>query len=300
MSWKPSRPQPTAPGNLGKADGQNQMAAIEVRKAGIITKKDDAEARVYAQRLISWLSTRHIETALDQIFPDLDILIILGGDGTLLHVAETAARYSIPVIGINLGSLGFLTELTESEGIRALEAIIEDSVVMENRLMLKTRLITRNSQKGFRYALNDVVISKNAVDRLLDLHTKADDDEITTYKADGLIVSTPTGSTAYSLSAGGPLVHPGLETLLLTPICPFMLSSRPIILPPSKVISSQLISDDPAFTTKIIIDGQEAWEMGVGDVLEVQAAEHRLQLITSRNRDYFSILRNKLKWARNE
>ena len=276
------------------------MATIEVLKAGIITKKDDSDARLYAQQLITWLSTRGIDTSLDQIFPDLDILIILGGDGTLLHVAETAARYSIPVIGINLGSLGFLTELTESEGIRALQSIIENSVSMDNRLMLKTRLITPNSQRGYRYALNDVVISKNAADRLLDLRTKADDDEITTYKADGLIVSTPTGSTAYSLSAGGPLVHPGLETLLLTPICPFMLSSRPIILPASKIISSQLISADPSFTTKIIIDGQEAWEMGVGDVLEVQAAEHRLQLITSRDRDYFSILRNKLKWGRNE
>jgi NAD+ kinase len=276
------------------------MSAITIQRAGIITKKDNAEARLYARNLVPWLDSRGIETALDQIFPDLDILIILGGDGTLLHVAETAARYSIPVIGINLGSLGFLTELTESEGQSALEDILNNSTTMEKRLMLKTRLIKGGRQKGYRYALNDVVISKNAVDRLLDLRTKADDDVITTYKADGLIVSTPTGSTAYSLSAGGPLVHPGLETLLVTPICPFMLSSRPIILPPDKVVSSELLSDDPSFTTRIIIDGQEAWEMGSGDILEVQAAEHPLQLITSRNRDYFSILRNKLKWGRNE
>jgi NAD+ kinase len=275
------------------------MTTLKIRQAGIITKKDHEEASTCAKNLGEWLNNRSIKTVLNQIFPDLDILIILGGDGTLLHVAETAARYSIPVIGINLGNLGFLTELSESESETALEEILGSSVTMERRMMLKTRLVSADSQKGYRYALNEVVISKNAVDRLLHLYTKADDDHITTYKADGLIMSTPTGSTAYSLSAGGPLVHPGLQTILLTPICPFMLSSRPIILPPDKVITSQFISEDPTFTTRIIIDGQEAWEMKAGDVLEVQAAEHTLQLISSTQRDYFTILRNKLKWGSN-
>ncbi len=263
-------------------------------------KKGHQEAIHCAERLTRWLGDRGIRTVLDQIFPDLDILIILGGDGTLLHVAETAARYGIPVIGINLGNLGFLTELTEDESETALAELLDSSVTMEPRLMLKARLVRQGSRKGYRYALNEVVITKNAADRLLHLYTEANGDHITTYKADGLIISTPTGSTAYNLSAGGPLVHPGLQTILVTPICPFMLSSRPIILPPDKVITSRFISADPAFKARIIIDGQEAWEMKKDDVLEVQAAEHTLQLISSSRRDYFTILRNKLKWGSND
>ncbi|MBT8332859.1 MAG: NAD(+)/NADH kinase [Deltaproteobacteria bacterium] len=278
-----------------------EISEYQVHKAGIIIKKDDPIASSYARKLQIWLSERKAQTSLDQISSDLDILIILGGDGTLLHCAETAARYSIPVIGINLGNLGFLTELSETECAPALEEILAGTVSMENRQMLKARLIQSGSQTEFRNALNDVVINKNTLDRLLYLSTKADDDYITTYKADGLIFSTPTGSTAYSLSAGGPLVHPGLATILVTPICPFMLSSRPIILPPDRIITSKYIVDkDSDASAKVIIDGQAAWEMYAGDILEVQTAEHPLQLITSKQRDYFTILRNKLKWGSND
>lgn len=273
---------------------------FRVRRVGIITKKDDSESTLYAEKLYHWFKARGIEPRLDKIDPDLDILIILGGDGTLLHVAETAARYSIPVIGINMGNLGFLTDLTEDESEQALEEILNGPVTMENRLMLKARLIQGEKRKEYRYALNDVVINKNTLDRILHLSTSAGDDYITTYKADGLIFSTPTGSTAYNLSAGGPLVHPGLATILITPICPFMLSSRPIILPPEKIITSRFITESTNNSAKVIIDGQEAWEMRPGDILEVQTAEHALQLITSKQRDYFLILRNKLKWGSNE
>ena len=234
---------------------------------------------------------------MNQLSEDLDIAIILGGDGTLLHIAETAARYGVPVIGINLGNLGFLTELNEKETKPALTQIIGGSVTMELRSMLKARLISSDGKSKYCYALNDVVISKNAADRLLYLSTKADNDYITTYKADGLIISTPTGSTAYSLSAGGPLVHPGLDTILVTPICPFMLSSRPIILPPDTTSSSELQTEDHSAAADIIIDGQKSWEMIPGDILEVEKAEHPLQLIVSTEKDYFTILRNKLKWG---
>lgn len=273
---------------------------FKVRKAGIIVKKDDAAAKNYGEKLRRWLDERNIGTSFDLISPELDIGIILGGDGTLLHVAETAARFSVPVIGINLGNLGFLTELTEKETETALTRILGGSVTMEQRLMLKARLIRKNRSEDFRYALNDVVINKNAADRLLHLETAADEEYITTYKADGLIISTPTGSTAYSLSAGGPIVHPGLETILLTPICPFMLSSRPIILPPGRVVSSRLSSEQGEGGASIIIDGQQCWQMEAGDILEVQTAEHPLHLIVSTENDYFTILRNKLKWASND
>jgi len=270
---------------------------FQVRRVGIITKKDNAAATEYGGRLQAWLAGQSISTVMNSLTADLDIAVILGGDGTLLHVAETAARHEIPVIGINLGNLGFLTELTEKETEPALRRIIGGTVTMEMRSMLKARLVSGSETSEFRYALNDVVISKNAADRLLYLSTKADRDYITTYKADGLILSTPTGSTAYSLSAGGPLVHPGLQTTLVTPICPFMLSSRPIILPPDKTISSELLANDPDAAADIIIDGQKGWEMKPGDILEVAQAEHPLHLIISTENDYFTILRNKLKWG---
>jgi len=275
------------------------ISNFQVCRAGIITKKNHAPATLFTETLKNWLQDKKITTTVNRIEPDLDILIIAGGDGTLLHVAEQAARYSIPVIGINLGNLGFLTELTEHEAIPALEEILNGTVTVENRMMLKAR-ITRENHGGhpteYRYALNEVVISKGTLDRVLQLSTRANQDFITTYKADGLIFSTPTGSTAYNLSAGGPLVYPGLASILVTPICPFMLSSRPILLPPETRLSTR-IDNGPHYSAKIIIDGQSDWDMHEAEVLEIEAAEHPLQLITSPHRDYFSILRNKLHWG---
>ncbi len=270
---------------------------LELRNAGIITKKDAPPVKAYAATLTDWLQTRKINVVINDISPDLDIIIVLGGDGTLLHIAEQAARYSIPVLGINLGNLGFLTELTENETFSALEYILNNQVTIENRLMLKARVVRDTEPCNYRYALNDIVINKNAVDRLLNLSTTADEKYITTYKADGLIFSSPTGSTAYSLSAGGPLVHPGLATILVTPICPFMLSSRPIILPADKILRTRLDTRDKGENAQVIIDGQPVWVMKKDDFLEIESAEHSLQLIVSSTRDYFTILRNKLHWG---
>ncbi len=270
---------------------------LELRNAGIITKKDAPPVKAYAATLTDWLQSRKINVVINDISPDLDIIIVLGGDGTLLHIAEQAARYSIPVLGINLGNLGFLTELTENETFSTLEYILNNQVTIENRLMLKARVVRDTEPCNYRYALNDIVINKNAVDRLLNLSTTADEKYITTYKADGLIFSSPTGSTAYSLSAGGPLVHPGLATILVTPICPFMLSSRPIILPADKILRTRLDARDKAENAQVIIDGQPVWVMKKDDFLEIESAEHSLQLIVSSTRDYFTILRNKLHWG---
>jgi len=270
---------------------------LELRNAGIITKKDAPPVKAYAATLTEWLQSRKINVVINDISPDLDIIIVLGGDGTLLHIAEQAARYSIPVLGINLGNLGFLTELTENETFSTLEYILNNQVTIENRLMLKARVVRDTEPCNYRYALNDIVINKNAVDRLLNLSTTADEKYITTYKADGLIFSSPTGSTAYSLSAGGPLVHPGLATILVTPICPFMLSSRPIILPADKILRTRLDTRDKGENAQVIIDGQPVWVMKKDDFLEIESAEHSLQLIVSSTRDYFTILRNKLHWG---
>jgi NAD+ kinase len=270
---------------------------IKVSNAGIIIKRDDPHASQHAEKLASWLSARNIAVEMNTIREQLDLLIVLGGDGTLLHIAEQAARYSIPVTGINLGNLGFLTEFAENETEHVLETILGGKVVIENRLMLKTRVVRNNTPEQYRYALNDIVINKNTLDRLLHLATRAGEDFITTYKADGLIFSTPTGSTAYNLSAGGPLVYPGLDTILVTPICPFMLSSRPIILPATTPITTEFAPSGNAECAQIIVDGQPCWEMKHGDKLEVEPAEHALKLIVSSTRDYFTILRNKLHWG---
>ena len=272
-------------------------SGFSVRTAGIITKKGDQPAANYADMLGQWLKGKGIAISLNHIAPDMDILIILGGDGTLLHIAAEAARYSIPVIGINLGHLGFLTELTKDETEEALERIISGSLVVENRLMLKAGLVKNGVSQGYRYALNDVVINKNSLDRVLHLSARADEEFITTYKADGLIISTPTGSTAYNLSAGGPLVYPGLSSILVTPICPFMLSSRPILLPANRTITIRFDAQDFTGQANIIIDGQASWSLRKEDILEIRPAENPLQLIVSPHKDYFAILRNKLRWG---
>ena len=270
---------------------------LSIKQISIVTKIDDTKAQVYAQTLTEWLEKRNIITRMETISPELDMVIVLGGDGTLLHIAELAARHAIPILGINLGNLGFLTEFRKDETFSALEKILTDTVTIENRLMLKTRLITPLKQSEVRYALNDVVISKDVTDRLLHLSTRAGKEFITTYKADGLIFSSPTGSTAYNLSAGGPLVYPGLETITVTPICPFMLSSRPIILPAHKKMVTTYEAEKKRDRAQIIIDGQPFLEMQPGDKLEISTAKHPLQIVASENRDYFSILRNKLNWG---
>lgn len=271
--------------------------SLTIGTIGIITKIDDAGSDSYAKTLANWLQQREIGVFINEINAALDMLIVLGGDGTLLHIAEKAARHAIPVLGINLGNLGFLTELTENETFQALERVLAGKLTIENRLMLKARLVNKEQVTDYRYALNDVVIAKNVLDRLLRLSARADAEYITTYKADGLIFSSPTGSTAYNLSAGGPLVYPGLATITVTPICPFMLSSRPIILPADKRIRTRFESGTGTERAQIIIDGQAFWEMRHGDELEVETAGQPLQLIVSSTRDYFTILRTKLHWG---
>ena len=269
---------------------------LSVKRVALIVKKEDAAANSFADNLSAWFKAKNISILFNQIEPDIDMIVTLGGDGTLLHIAERAAKHAIPVIGINLGNLGFLTELTESNTEKELENILSGTVKVENRMMLRVNL-RGTTPKESRYALNDIVINKNALDRLLYLATRADDEHIATYQADGLIFSTPTGSTAYNLSAGGPLVHPSLDTILVTPICPFMLGSRPVILPAWKKMTTRLAPESSSEQVKIIVDGQASWDMTKDDVLEIERAAHPLQLITTPGDNYFNILKNKLHWG---
>ncbi|PID77409.1 MAG: NAD(+) kinase [Deltaproteobacteria bacterium] len=275
---------------------------VQLNRAGIITNQANPKSLEFAAYLEKWLQGRQISSIRNKVEAGLDIIVTLGGDGTLLKIAEQAARHSIPVVGVNLGSLGFLTELAEAETVPALEQMLAGSITVENRMMLKACMADKNGQRQtqHRYALNEVVINKNTLDKLLNLSAMADGDCITNYRADGLIFSTATGSSAYNLSAGGPLVHPGLYSILVTPICPFMLSSRPILLPGNKIISAGFSSNCADQSAQVIVDGQKAWEISCGQTLLVERAEKPLQLIAASSRNYFQVLRNKLHWGGHE
>lgn len=269
---------------------------MSIKTVGIILRTGSDEPKVIAAELVDWFALHSVDTVIDEVRPGLDLLVILGGDGTLLHVADQASRFEIPVVGINLGDLGFLTEVGKDERYQAVEAIINGEFTIEKRMMLKVRLAGVSEKTQWQYALNDVVVSKGELGRLLALSTWADDELITTYRADGLIFSTPTGATAYNLSAGGPIVHPSLPSILVTPICPFMLDSRPVLLAPQTKLASRLISHDDT-EVKIIIDGRIVWDMTREHTLEIMASERTLHLIGSSRQGYFEILRNKLGWG---
>lgn len=270
---------------------------MAIRTVGIILRTGSDEPKIIATELTAWFAERGITTVIDQVRPDLDLLVILGGDGTLLHVADQASQYAIPVVGVNLGDLGFLTEVAKDECYPALHAILSGVFTIEKRMMLKVRLVGGGGGTDWRYALNDVVISKGNLDSMLKISTWADQDLITVYRADGLIFSTPTGATAYNLSAGGPIVHPSLPSILVTPICPFMLDSRPVLLSPQTKLTSRLTTSTVGSAAKVIIDGRIVWDMQGGQTLEVNASERDLQLIGSPQKGYFEILRNKLGWG---
>ncbi|MBU0675918.1 MAG: NAD(+)/NADH kinase [Proteobacteria bacterium] len=268
---------------------------MKIQKVGIIIKHDSPEPQRIGEEMVTWLAGQGILGVLDRITADMDILVILGGDGTLLHVADQASRLGIPVVGVNLGSLGFLTEFAVENRYEALENIISGQLAIEDRLMLKARLRNDRITTDWLYALNDVVVSKGSVDRLIKMETWADDEFIASYKADGLIFSTPTGSTAYNLSAGGPIIHPGMDSIMVTPICPFMLESRPVLLPSATKLSTRLagrVND-----VKVIVDGRPVWVMSSKDYLEVEVAEKTLRLVASSHKGYFEILRSKLNWG---
>lgn len=274
---------------------------MHIRYAGIITRKDSPDVLRVGQELVGWYQERSIKATLDRIDPAMDMLTILGGDGTLLHVADQAAQHGIPVVGINLGDLGFLTEVAAGEMYQALDEILHEflhsRITLEERMMLRAKLLNEQGQPigSALFALNEVVIVKGSTEPMMRLGCWADREYITTYKADGLIVSTPTGSTAYNLSAGGPIAHAELQTLLVTPICPFMLDSRPVLLSPRTRVTAQLAP--PSTNVKIMVDGRLGWTMRANDFLSIEAAGKPLRLISSPHKGYFDILRNKLNWG---
>lgn len=240
------------------------------------------------------IGARPLESAV--LVREADLIVVVGGDGTLLGVARLVGERETPILGINLGHLGFLTEITIDEACETLSRVVAGEYEVDRRIALEA-VVERDGQTGtdeyFR-ALNDVVIVKQTLGRMLDLHVTADHQPFCSYRADGLIVATPTGSTAYALSAGGPIVYPNLRALVLAPICPHTLTNRPVVVPDSFELELRVNSDaDGAVLT---CDGQESARIGPTDVIRVHRARHAVSLIRSAH-SYFEIWRDKLRWG---
>lgn len=238
----------------------------------------------------------HVQGVESGDIPDCaDMVVVLGGDGTLISAARLIGERETPILGVNLGSLGFLTEITLAELYPALERCLRGDFRVSERMML-TAVVERGGEEvSSHQVLNDVVINKGALARIVDLETMVDSFYLTTFKSDGLIISSPTGSTGYSLAAGGPIVHPVLECLLITPICPHTLTNRPIVVDAGAEITITLKSvNEDVFLT---LDGQVGMELKYDDTIRIRRAAYRTKLIMSRSKDYFEVLRTKLKWG---
>ena len=282
-----------------------------MKKIAIFAKVHDPRCQGVAEELIKWLEARghtplveaHLAWHLQRTdgaettdIPDLaDLVVVLGGDGTLISVARLVGERQVPILGVNLGSLGFLTEVTLDELYPALESCLSGQYRVSDRMMLRVALIRGGEEIESRQVLNDMVINKGALARIIDMETMVNGSYLTTFKADGLIISTPTGSTGYSLSANGPIIHPDLDCLLITPICPHTLTNRPIVVARDAMITVRLQSaNEDVFLT---LDGQVGFELQYDDVIRIEQAAHRTRLVMSQSKDYFEVLRTKLKWG---
>ena len=282
-----------------------------MKRIGFVVKHALPRAMLVADELRLWLAERNIDVFVEEgrmgpelrtgeaessaLPKDIDLVVVLGGDGTLLYAARTLGRNGIPLLGINMGGLGFLTELCLENLYPAMEQILAGDYQAEKRMMLAVE-VERNGEIVTRqHVLNDAVIHKEALARILDLNVKIDQMPLTNYRADGLIICTPTGSTAYNLSAGGPIVHPAQEMILLTPICPFTLTNRPLILPRESLVEVEVHPE--ASDVILTADGQISCSLEPGDKVYVRRSDSHISLITNPYKNYFEILRTKLRWG---
>jgi NAD+ kinase len=245
--------------------------------------------------LVHWDEKEEFSKFERQANEPLDLVVVLGGDGTLLKAARLYGHLEAPILGVNLGGLGFLTEISLDELRPIFERILRGEYQTESRMVLTAGIIREGEVCPVIPFLNDVVINKGAVARIIDLETSIGGQFLTSYRGDGLIVATPTGSTAYNLSAGGPILHPALKTILLTPICPFTLTNRPIILQDDAVIDIRL-GTKPS-EVWLTFDGQVGYPLKAGDLVRIQKAVKSIRLIKTPYKNYFEILRTKLKWG---
>lgn len=287
---------------------------------GIVTKPALADARETLEALEAWLASRGITSfwapEAAALLPEgtrsvvkheemparADLVLVLGGDGTLLSMAGriAASGRDIPILGVNFGSLGFLTEITRPELFSSLEAVVAGRATHDVRMMLEARTTLSAppgdapaARQDIRCVLNDVVFTRMALSRMIELSIRVGDQLVTTVKADGLIIASPTGSTAYNLSAGGPIVHPSMEALVITPIAPHTLSHRPIVIPAEREVHIESIGGEIYVT----FDGQSGFPIGEGDEVTIAPGRRTLRLIRASTRSYFEVLREKLRWG---
>lgn len=276
----------------------------------IVSKPGSRAAASIVPELLEWLAARSIQVRMDdqtaryaglpcgvpreEVAEGTQLVIVLGGDGTLLAAARALGGRDIPIFAVNLGALGFLTAITVDEIYPELERALRNEHRIAARRMLHCELVRDGRTVGHYDALNDVVVTKSALARMIDIETHVDAHFVATYKADGLIVSTPTGSTAYSLSAGGPIIFPAVDALCITPICPHALTARPVLVPGSSNIQLINLSDDSTFLT---IDGQIGEPMHYRDTVKCRASGKSVKLIRPPKMLFFDVLRAKLKWG---
>lgn len=285
-----------------------------VHTVGIVTKPLKPEAQGVLDGLVPWLLQRGLRVVTDQetallgaardgvfavdreaLADKVDLVVVLGGDGTLLAVARLVGPREVPILGVNLGGLGFLTEITLDELYPVLTAVLDGDFSATRRLLLAVRVLSGGVPQVSYVALNDAVITKGVMARIVDLDISVNDELVLSSRADGLILSTPTGSTAYCLSAGGPILHPTMRAVILVPICPHALTNRPLVLPDSARVEVRLASKNE--DVYLTLDGQVGHRLSLGDVVEVSRAPHEVLLIPSPKKSYYQILRNKLKWG---
>ena len=286
---------------------------MNVRTVGIVTKPQRKDVARVASELADWLTARGIRAILDEKTADrigrpdagvpvealgseADLLVVVGGDGTLLAAARLLRGRNVPILAINYGSLGFLTAAPLRELYPDLDRVLTGQWSGDFRMMLEVTILRGTGEREVHSALNDLVVNKGTPARIIELDASVDDVYVSTFRADGLIVATPTGSTAYNLSAGGPIVHPDLKALLLTPICSHTLTNRPIVLPAAGrvTITFKAAEGDDVQAT---IDGQVARPLAAGDRIEVAASSTEVHLIATGRKTYFDVLRGKLKWG---
>jgi NAD+ kinase len=282
-------------------------------KVGLFAKIHRTDFAHQFREVVDWFQVRGCETLVEEnvvkhfglkdiegvqsaeIPPRADALVVFGGDGTMLSVARQVKNHKCPILGVNLGSLGFLTEITLDRLYLNLKALLEGDYLIEERCMLQADLLRSSGAFESHNALNDVVINKAALARVISVDAYFDETFIGNFVADGMIVSTPTGSTAYSLSAGGPIVYPSLESILITPICPHTLTNRPLVIPPTHKIRFILRSGKDVMLT---IDGQVGVTFEQEDEVVCTRSPNKVQLIRPSGKGFFDVLREKLKWAK--
>jgi NAD+ kinase len=281
------------------------MQAKSITSVWIVVKPNNAEALDTARELTEWLTSRGVENVA-QIFsdqqqtadldPNAGLIIVLGGDGTMISTARLVGDVEVPVLGVNYGSLGYLTEFRIEEMYSAIDEILAGDYVINRREMLDAEHWRENDRIAGGRVLNDVVINKSALARIIEIDVHLDGLFVNSFRADGLIVSTPTGSTAYNLSAGGPIIYPSMNAIVITPICPFTLTNRPIVVPDTAEIELQVLNENEGVV--LTLDGQRGYAMRVGDRVIIRKSTTTFDLVEPPNRNYFDVLRNKLKWGR--